>query len=327
MFVWLFVALATSPLPFLDRDPGDYPLSPFTAYSLISIVTNLLYFGGAYYFGDRAWASARAGVELQARSEELAVERERNAAQAVVRERLRIARDLHDVVAHHVSLMGVQAGAARRMVDSDPDRAADSLVAIEESARQAVEELHRMLGTLREVGEDGVGGRSPLDLDGPSTLRLSSIPALVEHAESAGLGATFNIVGTPREVPATVESTLFRVAQEAVTNTLKHASSTARLDVRLRYLDDAVELESTDSGGASQAAVDGAGLGLIGMRERIAAVGGTLETGPRARGGFLVRARISTMPTPNASATSSPAADPGSRRARGGHAVESEDAS
>ncbi len=297
MFIWLFVALATSPMPFLDRDLRDAPLSAFTAYSLISIVTNLLYFGGAYYFGDRAWASARAGVELQARSEELAVERERNAAQAVVRERMRIARDLHDVVAHHVSLMGVQAGAARRMVDGSPRKAAESLAAIEESARQAVDELHRMLGTLRETGDDAATGTTPLDVDGPSTLRLSSVPALVEHARSAGLDSTYRVVGVPREVPATVESTLFRVAQEAVTNTLKHASPSARLDVRLRYLDDAVELEVTDSGGAARAGASGAGLGLVGMRERIAAVGGTLETGPRARGGFLVRARISTAPS------------------------------
>jgi signal transduction histidine kinase len=249
-------------------------------------------------------------VELQARSHELAIERERNAAQAVVRERMRIARDLHDVVAHHVSLMGVQAGAARRMVDGSPEKATHSLVAIEESARQAVEELRRMLGTLREAGDDPIVDGTALDVDGPSTLRLSSIPGLVEHASTAGLDATYLTVGTVREVAATLESTLFRVAQEAVTNTLKHASPGARLDVRLRFLDDAVELEVTDDGGAARAGTTGAGLGLIGMRERIAAVGGTLETGPRARGGFLVRARISTLPAERAG-TSEDGVQPG----------------
>ena len=157
MFGWLFWALLTSPMTFLDDGPGVLFISSYLAFGLISLVTNLLYFGGAYYFGDRAWVSARGAAELERRSAELARERERNAAQAVLGERIRIARELHDVVAHHVSLMGVQAGAARRLLATAPDRAPASLTAVEASAREAVAELNRMLGTLREVDEPGHG--------------------------------------------------------------------------------------------------------------------------------------------------------------------------
>ena len=151
MFVWLFWALivgSMSPeqLPDLSREGI---VSPYLALGLINVLTNLLYFGGAWYFGDSAYRSARSRAELEQRTAELAAERERTRAQAVAIERLRIARELHDVVAHHVSVIGVQAGAARRVIAKDPDAAAASLSAIEASAREAVDELHGLLGTLR----------------------------------------------------------------------------------------------------------------------------------------------------------------------------------
>ena len=124
------------------------------------MLTNLLYFGGAWYFGDSAYRSARSRAELEQRTAELAAERERTRAQAVAIERLRIARELHDVVAHHVSVIGVQAGAARRVIAKDPDAAVASLSAIESSAREAVDELHGLLGTLRgDTGPVDVAGR------------------------------------------------------------------------------------------------------------------------------------------------------------------------
>jgi signal transduction histidine kinase len=261
-------------------------ISPIVAIGLLQIVTNLLYFGGAFYFGDRAWAAARERSALVARTAELAAEREINAQRAVSLERVRIARDLHDIVAHHVSVMGVQAGAARRVVDSDPAGAAASLRSIESSARTAVAELQRMLTTLRD-DEHPAG-------DAPSTRGLDQLSTLVGDARGAGVTILSRTIGTERPVPPTVGATLYRIAQEAITNTIKHAGPGAEIDLRLRYLDDAVELELGDTGTGSTVAASGSGHGHLGMRERVDAVGGTIQIGPRARGGYLVRAHIPT---------------------------------
>jgi len=157
MFAWLFWALIyySAVQDYLPDLPREGTLSPYVAYGLINVLTNLLYFGGAWYFGDSAYRSARSRAELEQRTAELAAERERTRAQAVAIERLRIARELHDVVAHHVSVIGVQAGAARRVLAKDPDAASASLSAIEVSARDAVDELHRLLGTLRGTTDTG----------------------------------------------------------------------------------------------------------------------------------------------------------------------------
>ncbi len=288
IFAWIFVeivARASDPaaLPGLDRDGI---VSPFVAVQLISLMTNLLYFGAGYYFGDRAWASARERAALEARTVELVAERERSAEQAVALDRLRIARDLHDVVAHHVSVMGVQAGAARRVLATDAREAKEALEIVESNARQAVDELHRMLSTLRDEGSPDAAA------DSPSTRGVQQLPELVRQAENAGLQAGLKVVGEPRDLPGTVDVTVYRIAQEAVTNTIKHAGASAKLDIRLRYRDESVELEVTDTGGARVAASNGAGLGHIGMRERANAVGGSIEIGPRQRGGYLVRVAI-----------------------------------
>jgi signal transduction histidine kinase len=301
MFAWLFIALSFSwSVPSALPKTGDGPVSPFIANSLMSIIINLVYFGAAWYSGNRAWASAVAKHELAERTAELAVERERTAAQAVTLERVRIARELHDVVAHHVSLMGVQAGAARRVLDRDPDQAATSLGVVEDSARTAVEELRKMLGTLRETDRDD---RDTVP-DAPSTEGMARLGELAEAARTAGHPTQYTVVGDERAVPPTVAVVAFRIAQEAVTNVLKHAGPDAHADLRLRYLPDAVEVEVTDTGigsrassPAARAEADGTGrggLGHVGMRERVAAVGGRIEIGPRARGGYLVRAWLPT---------------------------------
>lgn len=288
MFVWLFLALvAHSAAPgSLANLPRTSAISPIVAIGLLQIVTNLLYFGGAFYFGDRAWAAARERSALVNRTAELAAEREINAQRAVSIERVRIARELHDIVAHHVSVMGVQAGAARRVVNSDPAGAAASLRSIESSARTAVAELHRMLTTLRDDGGQAT--------DGPSTRGIDQISTLAAATCEAGVTMRSRTVGRERPVPPTVGATLYRIAQEAITNTLKHAGPGAEIDLRLRYLDDAIELEIGDSGAGLGSTTVGAGLGHLGMRERVDAVGGTIQIGPRARGGYLVRARIPT---------------------------------
>ncbi|MFK4484261.1 MULTISPECIES: sensor histidine kinase [unclassified Curtobacterium] len=295
MFAWLFIAISFGwAVPnALPNDEGSL-IPPYIAYSLLNIVINVIYFGAAWYAGNRAWASAVARHQLDERTAELAAERERSAAQAVTIERVRIARELHDVVAHHVSLMGVQAGAARRVIDRDPDQATASLGVVEESARTAVEELRRMLGTLRSADEPGAGDHGVGDA--PSTEGIARIAELAESARVAGHPTEYVVVGDERPVPPTVAAVAYRIVQEAVTNVLKHAGPTARADVRLRYLDDGVEVEVTDDGHGDRAARNpsGSGLGHIGMRERVAAVDGRIEIGPRARGGYLVRAWLPT---------------------------------
>lgn len=290
MFVWLFWGLIVSAnapdhLPEMSREGG--PISPYVAFSLINVLTNLLYFGGAWYFGDAAYRSARARAALEQRTEELAAERERTREHAVAIERLRIARELHDVVAHHVSVIGVQAGAARRVLARDPEQAVASLTSIEHSAREAVAELHGLLGTLRQG--DGTA-EAPTEV---VPHGLDDLPGLIAESSASGVPTTLGVVGTPRETSGLVGVTAYRLVQEALTNVRKHAGAGATADVRVRWADDALELEVSDTGtGRSSGASSSGGLGLAGMRERVAAVGGELELGARHRGGYLVRATL-----------------------------------
>jgi signal transduction histidine kinase len=314
MFAWLFsTLLETSGIVSIsgtrfDDGPADAWVSAPVAAGLISLITNLLYFGGAWYFGDRAWASARDRCALETRTAELATERERVAEQAVTLERVRIARELHDVVAHHVSVMGVHAGAARRVLARDADKAATSLGIVEDNARSAIEELHRMLVALRQE-DDGTGsddGAAGDPTRTASTRGVDQLHELVADACGAGLQVAFDVVGTPRPLTPTVDLIVYRVAQESLTNVRKHAGVGARVDLRLRYLADRVEVEVSDGGPAGAAAAAAAGpvrngpggLGQRGMRERVAAVGGSIEIGPKARGGYLVRASVPTSPAP-----------------------------
>lgn len=294
MLGWLLTTLATgeyfgSSVP-VDDSPGL--LSPYAAESALAVVSNLLYFGSAYVFGEASWQSARRLEALETRTAELDDERERSSRQAVSSERLRIARELHDVVAHHVSVMGVQAGAARRVLARDPERAAASLSAIEGDARSAIEELHRILVALR--AEDAVP--NPLT-DAASTRGVAQLEELVAASSGSGLPTVFFTLGTPREIPATVGLSLYRIAQESLTNVRKHAGRGAHAEVRLRYAPDAVELEIADDGGSGPhpSAPASCGLGHTGMSERAAAVGGWIEMGPRG-GGYLVHARVPLSP-------------------------------
>jgi len=199
----------------------------------------------------------------------------------VALDRVRIARELHDVVAHHVSAMGVQAGAARAVLDRDPASARAALQSVEQSAREALDELRQLLETLRTPDAD-----TPDD----STLGPASLPELVTHANDNGLPTTYAVVGDPIAVPELVRVNLYRVAQEALTNARRHGGPGATADVRLRYTPDAVELEIANTGRDPLGGRPG--LGLVGMRERASASGGTLEAGPRPRGGFLVRMHV-----------------------------------
>lgn len=304
MVVWLVTSLIivssdTEAMPGVSRS-GLF--SAFATYAVIQIITNLLYFAGAFMFGEHSWKAARTQALLEAQGRELELERRTSAEQAVALDRITIARELHDVVAHHVSVMGIQAAAAKRLLERDSEngreRAAAALEVVETSAESAIVELRQLVGTLR----------APESGDTASTIGIAQLPALVAASQGAGVPTTLIVAGEMHPVPMLVDVALYRVAQEALTNVRKHAGRGAEATVRLRFEVDAVELEVSDTGAAQSLARVGAangrgsgngngdrnggGLGLRGMRERAGAVGGTVEVTSRERGGMLVRVRI-----------------------------------
>ena len=292
MFCWLAYAISATAWSGADHfgsDADDGPIPARTASVIYTTAVNVLYFAAAWAFGNANWSQTKQRAELAERNRELQQERDENARRAVIAERVRIARELHDVVAHHVSVMGVQAGAARRVLDRDPALAERTLSSIEAAGRSAVEEMHRLLGVLRE-GEPGEpsADRSPVP-------GLDQLETLVAQARDTVPTATLTVVGTPRSVPESISVSLYRITQEALTNTVRHAGA-ARVDVRLRYLDTGVEVEVVDDGrgrprtGHPEATTSG--LGHVGMRERVAMHAGELEVGPRPEGGYRVRARF-----------------------------------
>lgn len=292
MFVWLLITMYRDAINEADKaDVIAGAMSPYVAFMLIQLLLNVLYFGGAYYFGERSWAAASQLAVLEQRTAELEREREVTAAQAVALDRVRIARELHDVVAHHVSVMGVQAGAARLVLERDPAESARILTGIEGSARDAIHELRQLLETLRAPGGETT--------DAASTLVLDDIAELVDASTEAGLPTAYTVIGDPAPVPSLVAVNLYRIAQESLTNARRHAGPDATADVRVRYDDDGVEIEIVNTG--RPVAQLRPGLGQLGMRERAAASGGTLEVIPRAFGGLRVRARV---PFPVASESS-----------------------
>jgi len=210
----------------------------------------------------------------------------------VFAERVRIARELHDVVAHHVSVMGVQAGAARRVMERQPEKAAEALSSIESSSRQALLELHRLLGFLRRAGE-------PDDL--APQPGLAQLADLVGPAGRGDLAVDLSIEGDPRPLSPTLEVSAYRIIQEALTNTRKHSGGVTAT-VRVRYGPETLEVEVLDDGkqrGEEEVGNEG-GLGLIGMRERVSLHGGHLRAGPRPDGGFAV---LATFPLNGSEAT------------------------
>lgn len=234
---------------------------------------------GAWVLGD-SFRTRRAYTDtLEERAERLEREHEVERARAVAEEQARIARELHDVIAHNVSVMVVQAAAANDVFDTRPERAREALRAIESSGRTALGELRQLLGVSR--GEGAEYAPQP---------GLDRLDDLVAQVRAAGLAVAVSVEGSPRPLPAGVDLSAYRVVQEALTNTLKHARAT-RADVALRYRADELGIEVRDDG-ASSGSSDGDGHGLIGMRERVSAFGGRLETGPRDTGGFAVSARF-----------------------------------
>ena len=238
-----------------------------------------------------AWLSGRAVRARALLTEELheaAIRAEEahgaEAQRAMAEERRRIAREMHDVVAHSVSVMVVQAGGARRIINRDPDRAAQAAAQIEYAGRAALVEMRRLLGLLH-AGEGETGALAPQ----PS---LAELDTLVERSRAAGLPVEVRVLGDRRPLPAGIDLAAYRIVQEALTNTLKHAGA-APTEVHLRWGEDELELEILDRGGDGTGRNGtGGGHGLVGMAERVRLYGGELEAGPRPAGGFRVRARL-----------------------------------
>ena len=219
---------------------------------------------------------------LQERAAQLEREQADEACRAVAKERTRIARELHDVVAHRVSVMTVQAGAAKTVAADDPAGALQAMEAVEQAGRQALGELRHLLGVLRPEAEvDGLGPQPG----------IADVPRLVEHLGEAGLQVSLTIDDLPADLPARVDLSAYRIVQEALTNVIKHAGPGARTEVRLSTDNHGVAIEVLDNGyGAT--ILPGSGHGIVGMRERALLLGGSLDAGPRPGGGFRVVAHL-----------------------------------
>jgi signal transduction histidine kinase len=210
-------------------------------------------------------------------------EQEHRARIAVGDERARIARELHDVVAHSVGVIVLQAEGARRVFERDPERAREALESIERTARTALADMRRSLGVLRREDDERALAPQP---------GVDDLNGLIEEARAGGLTVQFAVEGERVPLPQAIDLSAYRIVQEALTNVIKHASA-ARALVTVRYLGDELEVEVADDGaGAPARAADGSGLGIVGMRERVEAHGGRLHAGAESDGGFLVRASL-----------------------------------
>nr|WP_246400840.1 sensor histidine kinase [Jiangella mangrovi] len=239
-----------------------------------------IFFAGAYALGVSARARRLRIAMLEERELRLTQQQET----AATRERERIAREMHDILAHSMSLVVVQAEAGPVAVRHDPARAEQMFDTISLTARDALAQLRRVLGVLH-TGDDGVSLRSPQP-------GLEALPDLVRRVGDTGLTATLTEDGDARPLPPDLAATAYRIVQESLTNTVKHAAASA-VDVRLTWSDSELRIEVSDDGAGAPSSIDGTGNGLIGMRERVAAASGSFDAGPGPGGvGFRVRASV-----------------------------------
>ncbi len=254
----------------------------------VTDLTNALWFGGWLSTGlilGEVTRSRRAYVEqVEARAREAERGHEEEARRRTGEERIRIARELHDILAHRISSINVQAGVGARLLDRDPEQARKALIAISGASREALQELRATLGVLRQVDEPEPRAPSP---------GLAQLDGVIADTAASGVHVTLDIEGEPRELPSGVDLAAYRIAEEALTNIIRHArAATARIAitfgpaaVEIVIEDDGVGIVAGEHAGPS-------GNGLLGMRERAATLGGELEAGPRTAGGFRVRARL-----------------------------------
>jgi signal transduction histidine kinase len=243
------------------------------------LVAGSVWAGGVAVRINRGRAAQLADLAAQ-----LEREREGKARLAVAAERARIARELHDVVAHGISVIAVQAGSGRHTLEGDMQRARAAFGAIESTSRQALVEMRHLLGLLREENEPAVAAPLP---------GMNSHAELIDQARGAGLSVTVDVDGEPRALPPGIDVAAYRILQEALTNARKHAPG-ARVSVRIRYGNHYFEIDVRDHGAGTGAplVIEGGGYGLIGMRERVALYRGELDAGPQPDGGFRVHARL-----------------------------------
>ncbi|MCP9952768.1 sensor histidine kinase [Actinomadura madurae] len=220
---------------------------------------------------------------VEERAARLELERDNEVRMAMAAERARIARELHDVVAHNVSVIVVQADGAAYAIDTDVGRARQALDTISSTGRMALAEMRRLLGVLRETDDAGAFAPQP---------GVAQLDDLVEQVRASGLTVSYEVEGTRAVMSEGRQLTVYRIVQEALTNTLKHGGPRVNVSVRLRYAEDALEIRVEDDGRGAAASNDGRGHGLAGMRERVAVYGGSVRMGPRAGGGFEVVASV-----------------------------------
>ncbi|NKZ02725.1 sensor histidine kinase [Actinomadura latina] len=248
------------------------------AFLMLTVLVAGVYVLGLHMRTRRAYLHS-----VEERAERLERERDNEVKVAMAAERARIARELHDVVAHNVSVIVVQADGASYAIETDVERARQALDTISSTGRLALAEMRRLLGVLREDDDAGAFAPQP---------GVAEIDDLVEQVRASGLAVTYEVDGTPAAMSEGRQLTVFRIVQEALTNTLKHGGPRVHVSVRLRYTDDALQIRVADDGRGAAAFDDGRGHGLAGMRERVAVYGGDVRASPRPGGGFEVVAEI-----------------------------------
>ncbi|HEX6762651.1 MAG TPA: histidine kinase [Gaiellaceae bacterium] len=257
----------------------QYRFPDTTATDLLGAV---IVYGGAWFAGRALAVRAEQTRILRAKVAEAEQARAVAAERAAAEERARIASELHDLVAHSVSVMVVQSSGVRRLLREDQHRERDALLSVEQIGRQAMTEMRRMLGVMR-TGEDVQPSLTPQP-------GLRHLEELIAQVVEAGLPVTLRVEGERPELPPGVDVSAYRIVQEGLTNALKHAPG-SHAEVVIRFREDRIDLEIADDGD-ELAAPDGLGHGLVGMRERVALYGGTLEAGPREGGGYVLRAEL-----------------------------------
>lgn len=301
MFGWLTVQWSmANAQDYLLKSLGAQPdqakdplIGPFAGAVLQMLIVNVLYFATAIGAGASSWRGARARAFAHDQAETIRHQADQLAEQAVVEERLRIARELHDVVAHHVAAIGIQAAAARKLMTKNPEQAADSLTNVEASSRDAVTQMRSLLGTLR--AERVLTHAPPVQSDHAPEPGLADVRCLVaEIGADAFTVHLDDLVRDPAAVPPNVGHSIYRTVQEALANVRRHSTATSATvtlrdggEGRNRY----IEAEILDDG-RPRSGTSGSGLGLLGMRERVTAHRGVAEVGPRLTGGYRVRVRL-----------------------------------
>lgn len=278
MGVSIAVLMSAASVSLLDTNEG---FGYFTAISMMAFLAAAIAAGVLMRNRQRIF------VDTERRAAVAEADRLAEAERAVTRERNRIAREMHDVVAHSMSVISVQAAAGREIVHTNPDKAAEVLARIEEVGRESLAELRRMLGVLRESGDGAASSLSPQP-------GVADIAGAVAQSEASGVATQLVIDGPRRPLAPGVELAVFRIVQEALTNVRKHAGTSASATVHLSYDTDSLVVEIADDGrgAATSLARSGSGHGLIGMRERVDIYGGSLQAGPRPGGGYAVRATL-----------------------------------